>query len=190
MGRTGRWAAVLAGGGLAVAAYRAVISGGATLDLGVGRRIRTLGPLHVDVQAPRQVVFDVLAEPYLGRQTRAVAEKIEVLERGTDMVLAAHRTPLGNGRTAVTVETVRFTPPHRIDFRLVRGPVPYVVEEFLLTGDGDTCRLAYTGELGTDGWAAGALWGELVARRWEEAVADTFHEVRVEARRRATRDRA
>ena len=185
MRRIGRWVAVLVGGGLAAGAYHAVISGAATVDLGVGRRIRTLGPFHVDIDAPREVVFDVLAEPYLGRQTRAVAEKVQILERGTDMVLAAHRTPLGNGRTAVTVETVRFTRPHRIDFRLVRGPVPYVVEEFLLTGDGDGCRLAYTGELGTDGWAAGAVWGEMVGRRWEEVVADSFHDVRVEARRRA-----
>jgi hypothetical protein len=30
------------------------------------------------------------------------------------------------------VETVRFTPPERVDFRLVRGPVPHVVETFLL----------------------------------------------------------
>jgi hypothetical protein len=189
MGLTTRWAAALLGGGLAVGAYRAVVSGAVTLDLGLGRRTRTLGPFHVEVPAPREVVFDVLSEPYLGRQSRAMAARIEVLERGTDMVLAAHRTPLGNGRSAVTVETVRFNRPERIDFRLVRGPVPYVVEEFLLTGDGDRCRLSYTGELGTDGWAAGALWGDLVAHRWEEAVADTFHVVGVEARRRAAHGR-
>jgi hypothetical protein len=133
------------------------------------------------------VVFDVLAEPYLGRQTRAVAEKITVLERGSDMVLAAHRTPVRGGLTAVTVETVRFTRPHRIDFRLVRGPVPHVVEQFLLDEHGGGCRLSYAGELGTDGWMVGAAWGQVVARRWEDVVDATFVAVKAEAERRTHR---
>jgi len=42
------------------------------------------------------------------------------------------------------VETVRFTRPGRVDFRLVRGPVPHVVEAFVLTEqpDGAGTRLA------------------------------------------------
>jgi len=80
-----------------------------------------------------------------------------VLERGSDLVLAAHRTPVGRRLTAVTVETVRFTPPERIDFRLLRGPVPHVVEYFELVDEpGGTTRVEYRGELGTDGWALGA----------------------------------
>jgi len=48
-----------------------------------------------------------------------------------------------------TLETVRFQRPDRIDFRLVRDPVPHVVESFLLTaGDGGT-ELRWQGELGT-----------------------------------------
>jgi hypothetical protein len=31
------------------------------------------------------------------------------------------------------VETVRFTRPERVDFRLVRGPVPLVVEAFVIS---------------------------------------------------------
>jgi hypothetical protein len=45
--------------------------------------------------APRELVFDVIAEPYLGQTPRALAGKLRVLERGSDMVLAAHFTPLG-----------------------------------------------------------------------------------------------
>ncbi|MGH3464327.1 MAG: hypothetical protein ACRDP9_22895 [Kribbellaceae bacterium] len=48
---------------------------------------------------------------------------VEVLERGIDMVLAAHCTPIRGRLRATTVETVRFQPPALIDFRLVRGPV-------------------------------------------------------------------
>jgi hypothetical protein len=137
----------------------------------------------VDIDAPRQVVFDLLAAPYLGRQTRAMAEKIRVLERGTDMVLAAHRTPVRGPLTAVTTETVRFTPPERVTFRLVRGPVPHVTEAFELTEHGPRTRVNYHGELGTDLWALGHALGSLVAARWERAVHASLEAVRAEAER-------
>jgi hypothetical protein len=167
--------------------YLGLVSGALPMDLGLGRRTRPLGPLGVDIGAPPQVVFDVLSEPYLGRQTRAIAEKIEILERGTDMVLAAHRTRVRGRLVATTVETVRFTRPDRIDFRLTRGPVPQVSEQFLLTATEDGTRLDYTGELGTDLWAAGARWGDLVARPWQRAVETTFAAVKTEAERRVRR---
>ncbi|MGP3999307.1 SRPBCC family protein [Streptomyces sp. 8N706] len=183
--RAGAWAvgaaAVAAGG------YAGLVSGALPVDLGVGRRIRRLGPQTVDIAAPQEVVFEVIAQPYLGRATRAMQEKVQVLERGSDMVLAAHYTPLGGRWTAVTVETVRFTRPERIDFRLVRGPVPHVVEAFVLTMRASGTRLVYEGELGTDLWAVGQRWGQLVARRWEDTVAASLTSVKEEAERRAAR---
>ena len=112
--------------GATVAGYVGLVTGACPLDLGVGRRARPLGPQHLEVAAPREVVFDLIAEPYLGRASRALADKVRVLERGSDMVLTAHFTPLGGrlGLVAQTVETVRFTRPERVEFRLVRGPVP------------------------------------------------------------------
>jgi hypothetical protein len=99
--------------GVAAAGYVGLVTGACPIDLGIGRRIRPLGPQLVDMAAPREVVFDVIAQPYLGRAPRALADKLRVLERGSDMVLAAHFTPLGGrlGLVAQTVETVRFTPP-------------------------------------------------------------------------------
>lgn len=147
---------------------------------------RPLGPQVVDIQAPRDVVFDVIAQPYLGRATRAMREKVRVLERGSDMVLAAHFTPVAGGRLmAKTVETVRFTRPERIDFRLVRGPVPAVAEAFQLSEYESGTRLAYEGELGTDLWGLGQRWGQLVAARWEETVAASLTSVKKEAERRS-----
>jgi hypothetical protein len=166
------------------AGYLGVVSGRICIDLGVGRRTRPLGLFTVTIAAPRQRVFEVLSEPYLARQTRAIAEKIDILERGSDMVLAAHRTPLRGRLVATTVETVRFTPPERVDFRLVRGPVPHVVETFLLTADGFNTRLTYTGELGADLWAVGERWAAVVGTRWERVVAATFAAVKTEAERR------
>ncbi|MFI7356218.1 SRPBCC family protein [Streptomyces avidinii] len=174
------------GGGGAAACYLGLVSGAMPLDVGVGRRIRPLGPQVVDIRAPRDVVFDVIAQPYLGRTTRAMREKVRVLERGSDMVLASHSTPVAGGKlTAVTVEAVRFTRPDRVEFRLVRGPVPHVVESFVLTTTEAGTRLAYEGELGTDGWALGQRWGQLVAARWEETVTASLASVRHESERRA-----
>jgi hypothetical protein len=168
------------------ASYVLVVRGALTLDLGVGRRVRPLGPLRVEVGAPPETVFDVIADPYLGRTPKALRSKLEVLERGSDMVLASHYTRAG-GLTATTVETVRFERPHRISFRLLRGPVPHVLERFeLRPGDGGT-ELTYAGELGTDLWRLGQWWGDRVARAWEDAVERSLDATRAEAERRASR---
>ena len=86
------------------------------------------------------------------------------------------------------METVRFTQPERVDFRLVRGPVPHVVERFELTptSAGGT-TLEYGGELGTDLWWAGERWGDLVAARWERTVASALESIKAEAERLTSR---
>ncbi len=182
----GALGAVTVAGVGAAAGYLGLVTGAMPLDVGVGRRARPLGPQTVDIAAPREVVFDVIAQPYLGRATRAMREKVSVLEQGSDMVLAAHRTPVAGGRlTATTMETVRFTRPERVDFRLVRGPVPAVTESFALTEHESGTRLVYEGELATDLWRAGQWWGGLVAPRWEATVAASLGAVRQEAERRS-----
>jgi hypothetical protein len=163
-----------------------VVRGSLPVDLGVGRRYRPLGPIAVRIAAPRAVVFEVVSTPYLGRAPRALRDKVEVLERGDDLVLAAHHTR-AYGLTATTVETVRFEPPERVNFRLVRGPVPHVVETFVLTEVGDETELLYSGELGTDLWTLGRLWGAAVARTWEATVKASLESIRAEAERRARR---
>jgi hypothetical protein len=174
--------AALAGG--VAGCYVLVAQGAVTLDLGIGRRVRPLGPLHVHIEAPRETVFAVIAGPYLGRTPRAMAAKLHVLERSTDMALAMHTTTVRAGLKAKTLEAVRFEHPERVSFRLVRGPVPYVVETFeLLATDGAT-DLEYRGELGTDLWRAGEVWGHRVARSWEGAVQASMDSIRVEAERR------
>lgn len=178
---------VLAGGGV----YLGLVTGAVPIDLGLGRRLRVLGPLSVDVDAPPEAVFDVLAEPYAERPSRAMQDKLKVLERGQDMVLAAHYTPIRGRLRATTVETVTFQRPRQMDFRLVRGPVPYVVETFTLEQHDDRTRLTYTGQLGTDLWWLGERWGDIVAPTWESVVASAFEATKTEAERRhAARRRA
>jgi Polyketide cyclase / dehydrase and lipid transport len=177
---------LIAGAALALAArtsYRLLTSGALTLDLDLARRVQPLGPLVQAIRAPQDVVFDVIASPYLGRTPRALADKLQVWERGSDMVLAAHFTPVKCGTTA-TLETVRFQRPERIDFRLVRGPVPHLAESFLLSPNDAGTQLRWEGEIGTDLGAIGEWWGDRVARAWSNAVQKSLREIADEAERR------
>ncbi len=70
--------------GVTAAGYVGLVTGACPLDLGIGRRVRPLGPQLVEVAAPREAVFDLIAEPYLGRAPRALADKVRVLERGSE----------------------------------------------------------------------------------------------------------
>jgi hypothetical protein len=170
--------------------YLGLVTGALTLDLGVGRRIRPLGPIEVAIEAPREVVYDVATAPYAARPTQAMREKVTVLERGPGLVLAAHRTPVGSllGRplTATTTETVGLEPPERMKFRLLRGPVPHVIETFqFIEIHANATLLRYEGELGTDLWALGQRWGDLVAKTWEDTVRGSLDQIKSEGERRA-----
>jgi Polyketide cyclase / dehydrase and lipid transport len=165
-------------------AYRLLSSGALTIDVGVGRRLLPLGPLVQTISAPPEVVFDVIAGPYLGRTPRALVDELEVWERGHDMVLAAHFTQVKCG-TTTTLETVRFERPGRIDFRLVRGPVPHLVESFLLRPSEGGTEFRWQGELGTDGWQLGEWWGRTVAGAWTRAVEQSLSQIAAEAERRS-----
>ena len=178
--------AAAAGAGAAGLIYYLVVTGKLTVDTGWGRRVRPLGPLGVEAAASADTVFDVIAAPYLGRTPRAMAGKLRVVQRGEGMVLAEHYTPVHGGLlTATTLETVTFDRPHRVGFRLVRGPVPHVAEEFTLTERHGVTTLAYSGELGTDFGIAGKWWGSQVARAWEAAVRASLASIQAEAERRA-----
>jgi hypothetical protein len=173
---------VLAGRGL----YRLVASGQLTLDTGLGRRVQALGPVEFEIAAPRELVFDVIATPYLGRTPKALEKEFAVWERGCDMVLAAHFSEVKCG-TTTTVETIRFEPPERIHFRVVRGPIPHLVESFTLQPTDRGTRLIWEGELGTDFWAAGTWWGQRVAPQWERVVRHSIPAIAAEAERLAAR---
>jgi hypothetical protein len=186
---SGPLVALLGLGALAAAArrfYRLLTSGAITIDLGVGRVTQPLGPLAVRIGAPRDVVFEVIAAPYLRQAPRALESKLHVLERSSEMVLAEHYTQVRCG-AVTTVETVRFEPPSRIHFRLVRGPVRYVVEQFELHEAGEETELEYRGDLGTDLWRLGRWWGGRVAKQWNRAVRASLDEIKSAAEARAAR---
>ena len=86
--------------------------------------------------------------------------------------------------SAAIAKNLRFERPSAVAFRLVRGPVPHVLERYDLTATPDGTRLRYTGELGADLWGLGRWWADRVAGPWERAVESSLAEIRAEAERR------
>lgn len=170
--------------------YPAVTSGALTLDTGIGRRTQRLGPLTEHIDATPEVVFDVIAGPYLHKTPRAMDAKLHVLDRGQDFALAEHFTAIGGRLRATTLEVVRFEHPHNVSFRLVRGPVPEVTESFDLVAAGEQTDFTYSGVLGTDFWGPGEVWGCIVARKWVDTVRASMTTIKLEAERRARVNRS
>jgi hypothetical protein len=168
----------------------AMATGKLTLDLGCGRSLHQVGPLELYIEAPRDLVYEGLSSPYLGRTPSTLRGSLEVLERGQGMVLARHVSDLpvfgSLSYKAVTVETVQFEPPERIAFRHVRGPVPHALEEFVLREQREATVLTYRGELGIDFWALGQLAGKhWVAPQWLAQVETHLHEIKTSAEARS-----
>ncbi len=145
-----------------------------TLDTGWGRSVTALRPRTMQFAAPREVVFDFLEAPYLGRTPKMLQDHLRVWERGEDLVIASHFSRL-SGYTAETVEAVRFERPSRITFRHLRGPVPHAEESFELFDDAGGTRLEYRGEVGLDFWFLGrwaARWWVVPA--WDRVVHESL----------------
>ncbi len=64
-----------------------------------------------------------------------------------------------------------------------------VTERFALEPTDSGTRLTYTGELGTDLWRLGELWGDLVTRSWIRAVEGSLELIKAESERRAGSNR-
>lgn len=184
-----RW---LAGFGVGAAGVGAglvslMATGRLTLDLGWGRTYHQVGPITARIEAPRSVVFEQIAGPYLGRTPREARDRLQVWERGEDMVVARHVSQV-SFYSAETVESVRFEEPGRVVFRHLRGPVPHAVEEFVLSEDDDAeiTHFEYRGELGIDFWFLGRLAGRYwVVPEWERQVRPHVDELVDQAERRA-----
>jgi hypothetical protein len=182
---TGLWIAVGVLGALLIAGwvggFLLLAMGRLNLDLGWGRSLHQLGPIEIKIAAPRDLVFKVLREPYLGHNPKSSG--IEVLARGEDLVVAAHLSKV-HFYEARTVEVVEFEARARVHFRHLTGPVPYAVEEFALEeGEGGT-TLRYGGEFGIDFYVLGRLAGRYWVRpQWERVVREHLGDVKERAER-------
>lgn len=175
-------------GALIAGAVLALAMGRLSLDLDWGRSLHELGPLRVSIAAPRELVYEVLSAPYLGR---ASSDSIEVLAGSEELVVATHLTKV-HFYEARTVEVIELEAPSRMGFKHLTGPVPHAVEEFRLEQqDGDATDLHYTGELGIDFFVLGRIAGRRwVVPQWNRAVGEHLEEVKARAEQRAQRRRA
>lgn len=188
---TGLWIAVgvltafLVAWGAAL--FLALAMGRMHLDLDVGRSFHQLGPITATIRAPRELVFEIIAAPYLGRSSTS---QIEVLVRSANLVVARHQTRV-HFYTAQTTETIDFTPPTRIGFRHLIGPVPYAVEQFELEETDAGTKLRYSGEIGIDFFILGRVAGRYWVRpQWEHVVAAHVEDVKARAEGRAALEAA
>jgi hypothetical protein len=169
---------VTLGGGL----FLALAMGRLHLDLGLGRTIHQLGPITVTIRAPRELVFEIITAPYLGRSS---TPGIEVLARSQTLVVARHHTRV-HFYTAQTTEAIDFTPPTRVGFRHLSGPVPHALEEFALDETDAGTELRYSGELGIDFFILGRLAGRYWVRpQWERVVSAHIEDLQHRAEARA-----
>ncbi len=178
-------ALMLAGTG---AGFLLLAMGRLGLDLNWGRSFHPLGPIEVRIAAPRDLVFQIISEPYLRHNPKDSG--IEVLAAGENLVVAAHHTKVGF-YTAITVEAVKFEPPGHVGFRHIRGPVPYGVEEFALEEVDGATVLRYSGEIGIDFFFLGRIAGRRWVRpEWEKVVSGDLDDVRQRAEQLAGRLRS
>ena len=188
----GLWIAVGGLGALLIllvaGAFLLLAMGRLHLDLGWGRSLHELGPISFRIRAPRELVFEIIAAPYLGRAP--TGSGTEVLARSSQLVVAAHHTPV-HFYTSRTVEAVEFDPPGWVGFRHLTGPVPHAVEEFTLDETEGETELHYRGEVGIDFFALGRIAARhWVTPQWEGVVREHLDDVKVRAEQLASRQRS
>jgi hypothetical protein len=155
-----------------------------TLDLGWGRSLHPLGPITMQIAAPRDLVFEIINAPYAGR---AGGSGIEVIAQGDHLVVAAHYTKV-HFYTARTVEVIEFDPPGRVGFRHLGGPVPHAEEQFVLSEAESGTQLEYGGEVGIDFFVLGRVAARRWVRpQWEGTVREHLEDLKARAEQRASR---
>lgn len=159
-----------------------------TLDLGWGRSVHRLGPITMQIAAPRDLVFEMINAPYAGRAPGGSG--IEVIARDDHLVVAAHHTKI-HFYTARTIEVIELQPSSRVSFRHIGGPVPHAEEQFALTETEDGTKIEYSGELGIDFFILGRVAGRRWVRpQWEGTVREHLEDLKGRAEQRASRQAA
>ena len=167
---------------LVAGAFLLLAMGRLHLDLGWGRSVHQLGPIAIQIEAPRELVFEIVAAPYLGR---ASPSDIDLLAGDERLAVAIHHTQV-HFYTARTVELIELDPPSRVEFRHITGPVPHAVEEFTLSDLDGQSELRYEGEIGIDFFVLGRLAARHWVRpQWEGAVRRHLEDVKQGAEERA-----
>ena len=104
----------------------------------------TLANRNLYINAPREMVFQMLSSFGKGSLSGAQGESSRVLEREGNSITVEFLTTSGR-RTYRTVEKVQLYPPERITFYHLKGPLAFAEEEFNFLESGDGTKLRYRG---------------------------------------------
>lgn len=142
--------------------------------------------LELPINASPALVFQLIAAVGQGPD----AAHARVLERPSPERAIVEFTTTVFGREVRTLEEVGFHAPERITYRLIKGPLPAVDEEFLVQPNGDGSLLRYRGTFQPHRPWARTIFDRLVVPRiYRKAVWSSMLQIKqaAEARQRKSR---
>lgn len=145
----------------------------------------------IRINAPRELVFQMMSHFGRGRLPGDNNESSKVLSRDENRLLVEFRTK-ALFATYTTVEEVVLHPPERIAFRHLSGPLRYALEEFTFEDVGEAETLmTHSGEfiwsmLPFFGWLGGLIYARPVFQR---TLLKHMAQVKAAAEARAARSR-
>ena len=151
----------------------------------------SLRPHSILIQAPRELVFQMMSHFGRGRLPGESNESSRVIERDGNRLVVEFQTNTLFA-TYTTVEEVTLFPPDRIAFEHLSGPLQYAREEFTFADAKDRqTELTHTGEFTWSrfpffGWFGGIIYTRPV---FERTIAKHMAQVKKAAEARAARSR-
>ena len=149
-----------------------------------------LADRRVSINAPREMVFQILSAIGSGSLFGAQGDSSRVLERHDDTLIAEFLTTSGK-HVYRTLEEVRLHPPERLTFRHLEGPLDFAEEEFGLDERDTGTVLQYTGRIeykvrwlpGT-GWLIAMLY---IRPKYDRIISSHLEKLKTAAEARAAR---
>ena len=149
-----------------------------------------LADRRVLINAPREMVFQMLSAFGNGSLPGPQGESSRVLQQEGNTIIAEFLTPSGK-RTYRTVEEVHLYPLERITFRHLEGPLAFAEEEFNLVERDLGTELQYRGEIGCRvPWLAGVGWliaTVYVRPKYDAVIRNHMEKLKAAAEARASR---
>ncbi len=140
------------------------------------------------IRAHRELVYQLITTIGRGKLAGSKDVSSRIISKDGDKIVAEFYTKT-RWYTVTTVEEMTLYPPERIAYRWLKGPIKYVVEEFVLReAQNGGSELVHNGEFELKmpvlGWIFGRLW---VKPRFEKVVIGHMEEIKEAAEARASR---
>ncbi|MDQ6883931.1 MAG: SRPBCC family protein [Candidatus Dormibacteraeota bacterium] len=146
----------------------------------------SLPSLALPIKAQPALVFQLIAAVGQGPD----AAHARVIERPSANRAIVEFTTRVAGRTVKTLEEVGFHTPDRITYRLLKGPLPAVDEEFRMEPDGDNTILRYRATFVPHApWWRAAFDRAIVPWIYRKAVTSSMHQIKQAAEERQRKSR-